>query len=187
MNIAIVCGSVRENNQSIKVCKFLKRVADLNGYSGTIVDFTILPLPFLTIPTTPSKLNGTYPDKNVQAWSDIIKQAETIIWVTPEYNHGYSPVIKNAIDWLKKEYMFKAVGLVGVSNGLGGGLRAIEQLRPIMGDLNMFDIADTLTIRNVDTLFDEAGNPSDEALPEKAKNFITQLAKVSEALRTLRS
>jgi NAD(P)H-dependent FMN reductase len=187
MHIAIVCGSVRENNASIKVSRFLGEITSSTGHTATVVDFTILPLPFLTIPTTPNKLHGAYPDKNVQAWSDIIQQSEAIVWVTPEYNHGYSPVIKNAIDWLKKEYAFKAVGLVGVSNGLGGGLRAIEQLRPIVGDLDMFDIGDTLTIRNVDTLFDETGNPIDEALPEKAKNFITQLVKVSEALRSLRS
>ena len=58
--------------------------------------------------------------------------------VTPEYNHGTSGVLKNAIDYLFAEWNNKAVGFVAY--GAVGGARAIEHLRLVAGELKMADV-----------------------------------------------
>ena len=58
--------------------------------------------------------------------------------VTPEYNHGTSGVLKNAIDYLYAEWNNKAVGFV--SYGAVGGARAAEHLRLVAGELQMADV-----------------------------------------------
>ena len=58
--------------------------------------------------------------------------------VTPEYNHGTSGVLKNAIDYLYAEWNNKAVGFV--SYGAVGGARAVEHLRLVAGEVQMADV-----------------------------------------------
>ncbi|MGH6829170.1 MAG: NADPH-dependent FMN reductase, partial [Rhizomicrobium sp.] len=57
-----------------------------------------------------------------------IASADAFIWVTPEYNHSTSGVLKNAIDSVFASFGFrhKPVGLVGYSAGIAGGSRAVE-------------------------------------------------------------
>ena len=48
-------------------------------------------------------------------WRDSVIKADGLVIVTPEYNHGYPGVLKSVLDLLLKEYIHKAVALVGVS------------------------------------------------------------------------
>ena len=60
----------------------------------------------------------------------LIDQADGFVFVTPEYNHSVSAALKNAIDYLAKEWANKPAGFV--SYGGNGGSRAVEHLRPIL-------------------------------------------------------
>jgi NAD(P)H-dependent FMN reductase len=60
------------------------------------------------------------------------------VFVTPEYNHSTSGALKNAIDFLYKEWNNKAAGFV--SYGSVGGARAVEHLRLVMGELQVADV-----------------------------------------------
>ena len=64
--------------------------------------------------------------------------ARGFVFVTPEYNHSTSGVLKNAIDFLYAEWNNKAMGVV--SYGTAGGTRAAEHLRLIAGELKMADV-----------------------------------------------
>jgi NAD(P)H-dependent FMN reductase len=60
------------------------------------------------------------------------------VFVTPEYNHGPSGALKNALDYLYREWNNKAAGFV--SYGSAGGARAVEQLRLVMAELQIADV-----------------------------------------------
>jgi NAD(P)H-dependent FMN reductase len=186
VQIVVVCGSVREKRTSIHAANFLVDKFKEKDVNVILVDFKVLPLPFVNTPEEPSKYKGVYPDKNVQAWSDIAQKADAFVIVTPEYNHGYPGVLKNALDWLYDEFARKPVGLVGVSSGLVGGARAIEQLRPIMENFSMFAIRETIMVRSVSKVFDDTGKLVDDSLLKQVPKFIDSLLFMTNAMKQAR-
>jgi NAD(P)H-dependent FMN reductase len=101
-----------------------------------IVDIEDFKLPLLDEPVPPSL--GQYSKAHTKAWSAKINSFDAYIFVTPEYNHGPSGALKNAIDFLFREWNNKAAGFVGY--GGSGGTRAVEQLRQVMGELMVADV-----------------------------------------------
>ena len=87
--------------------------------------------PLLDEPVPPSM--GQYSKPHTKAWAAKIASFDGFVFVTPEYNHGISGALKNAIDFLYAEWNNKAAGFVGY--GSAGGARAVEQLRLVMGEL----------------------------------------------------
>jgi NAD(P)H-dependent FMN reductase len=81
---------------------------------------------------------GRYQNAIVQRWADRIADGHAFILVTPEYNHGYPAVLKNAIDSIYPEWVNKPVGFVSYGNS--GGARAIEQLRQVAIEMRMWPI-----------------------------------------------
>ena len=150
------------------------------------MDFKEFPLPFMDSAVEPSKLKGVYPYPNVQKWSEVAAAADGFVIVTPEYNHGYPAVLKNALDWLYPEFDHKPVGLVGVSNGAVGGARVIEQLRPIMENFSMFAIRETVMFASVQNIFDAEGNLLDQSFQKKADGLLKSLVFSAEAMKTAR-
>ena len=82
--------------------------------------------------------------RNRRQWADKIASFDGFVIVTPEYNHGTSGVLKNAIDFLYAEWNNKAVGFV--SYGAAGGARAAEHLRLVAGELQMADVRQQVTL-----------------------------------------
>jgi len=70
-------------------------------------------------------------------WRDALVNADGLVIVTPEYNHGYPGTLKAVLDLLLREYIHKAVAFVGVSAGPWGGTRVIESLVPMVRELGL--------------------------------------------------
>ena len=70
-------------------------------------------------------------------WRDAIIQADGLVIVTPEYNHGYPGALKAVLDLLLREYVHKSVAFVGVSAGPWGGTRVIEAMVPMVRELGL--------------------------------------------------
>src|SRR5947208_14506956 len=81
---------------------------------------------------------GQYTHDHTKRWSEKIASFDGYVFVTPEYNHATSGALKNAIDFLYHEWNNKAAGFVGY--GSAGGVRAVENLRLIMGELQVADV-----------------------------------------------
>lgn len=175
LHIPVILGSVREGRKSYFPAKLFVEKLIAAGHSSELVDFKELPLPFLDVPLEPSKYNKQYPHANVQTWSGIADKADAFIIVTPEYNHGYPGVLKNALDWLYPEFAHKPVGLVGVSNGLVGGARVIEQLRPIIENFSMFGVRETVMFKNIQDVFDSGGKLLDERYSKQMDGLIASI------------
>ena len=100
------------------------------------VDIADYNLPLLNEPVPPSM--GQYSHTHTKTWAEKIGSFDAYVFVTPEYNHGTSAALKNAIDYLYREWNNKATGFV--SYGSAGGARAVEQLRLVMGELMVADV-----------------------------------------------
>jgi NAD(P)H-dependent FMN reductase len=81
---------------------------------------------------------GMYANEHTKAWAAKIDALDGFVFVTPEYNHSTSGALKNAIDFVYKEWNNKAAGFV--SYGAAGGTRAVEHLRLIVGELQVADV-----------------------------------------------
>jgi NAD(P)H-dependent FMN reductase len=156
IQIKILTGSVRPgrfNNQPVQwIYEIAKKRKDI---SVEIIDLEKINLPFLDEPVPPSQRK--YTKRHTQAWSKIIDEADGFIFVTPEYNHGVSPVLKNAIDYLWFEWHHKPVSYISYGSAAGGA-RAVEHLRGIAGETKMYDLRDQILLNNYWEHKDENGN-----------------------------
>ena len=116
-------------------------------------------------------------------WRDAIIQADGLVIVTPEYNHGYPGALKAVLDLLLKEYIHKAVGFVGVSAGPWGGTRVIEAMVPMARELGLAVTFTDLNFPKVQTLFDAQGKLLDAAFEQRAAAFLDELVWMSRALK----
>jgi len=183
LNIPVILGSVREGRRSIAAANFMVEKIKALGHETQLVDFKELPLPFYDAPVMPVQMRGKYPYPNVQTWSEIAYKADAYVIVTPEYNHGYPAVLKNALDWLYLEFDHKPVGLVGVSDGSVAGARVIEHLRPIMENFSMFAIRETIMFARIPEVFDAEGKLLDESYNKKADGLLKSLVSVAEVMK----
>jgi NAD(P)H-dependent FMN reductase len=143
--IGIILGSTRPGRNGEQVAKWVNEVAQQRTDAEfELVDLLDYKLPHLDEAVPPSMADGQYSQPHTQEWAQKIASFDGFVIVTPEYNHSTSGALKNAIDFLFKEWNNKAVGFV--SYGGVGGARAVEHLRLIVGELMMADVRQQVTI-----------------------------------------
>jgi NAD(P)H-dependent FMN reductase len=134
---AIVVGSTRPGRKAEAVARWVYDIARKRGDAEfEIVDIKDFNLPMLDEPMPP--IMGQYSQPHTKVWAAKIASFDAFVFVTPEYNHGTSGALKNAIDFLYREWNNKAAGFVGY--GGVGGARAVEQLRLVMGEVLVADV-----------------------------------------------
>jgi NAD(P)H-dependent FMN reductase len=137
LDIAIILGSTRPGRNGEAVAHWVHEIAQERQDARTeLVDIAQFDLPLLDEPIPPSQ--GQYSKAHTKAWSEKISGFDAFVFVTPEYNHGTSGALKNAIDFLYAEWNDKVAGFVGY--GSAGGVRAVEQLRLVMAELKVADV-----------------------------------------------
>jgi NAD(P)H-dependent FMN reductase len=142
LRIAIIVGSTRPGRHARAVADWVLGHAQArSGASYDVVDLADHPLPHLDEPVPPSL--GQYQHDHTKAWAATIAQYDGFIFVTPEYNHSTSGVLKNAIDYLYAEWNNKAAAFVGY--GSLGGARAVEHLRAVCGELQIATVRQQLS------------------------------------------
>lgn len=137
IRLAIIIGSTRPGRKADTVAKWVYDIArQRTDAEFELVDIQDFNLPLLDEPVPPSM--GQYSKPHTKAWAAKIDSFDAFVFVTPEYNHGISGALKNAIDFLYREWNNKAAGFV--SYGSVGGTRAVESLRLVMGELMVADV-----------------------------------------------
>src|SRR5260370_8489683 len=141
--IGIILGSTRPNRNGEQVARWVYDIASRRDDAEfELVDLRDSPPPQRDEPLPPSM--GQYQNEHTRQWADKIASFDGFVFVTPEYNHGTSGVLKNAIDYLYAEWNNKAAGFV--SYGAVGGARAAEHLRLVAGELQMADVRQQVTL-----------------------------------------
>ncbi|WP_067170029.1 NADPH-dependent FMN reductase [Microtetraspora niveoalba] len=137
IKVGIIIGSTRPGRNGEAVARWVHDLAaGRDDASFEIVDLKDFHLPHLDEALPPAM--GHYANAHTRAWADKIASFDAYVFVTPEYNHSTSGVLKNAIDFLYAEWNNKAAAFV--SYGSAGGVRAVEHLRLIMGELHVADV-----------------------------------------------
>ncbi|HEX6210813.1 MAG TPA: NAD(P)H-dependent oxidoreductase [Methylomirabilota bacterium] len=137
MRIGIILGSTRPSRNGEAVAEWVYEIARRReDVEFELVDIRDFDLPLLDEPVPPSQ--GKYTQPHTRRWAAKIASFDAFVFVAPEYNHGISGALKNAIDFLYAEWNNKAAGFV--SYGSAGGVRAVEQLRLVMAELQVADV-----------------------------------------------
>src|SRR6267143_4831778 len=172
--IPVILGTVRKGRRSEPAARFVfEETKKRAGVETEFVDICKIPM----------RLDDAGEQMKDPAFSDLVKRADGLILVVPEYNHGYPGLLKHALDMNLKEYIHKAVGICGVSAGPFGGARVIENLLPVMRELGLVTIFEDINFGNVGKLFDEQGNLLDQNYVRRADKFLDELIWMSRVLR----
>ena len=151
--IAIILGSTRTGRAGERVAQWVLNQARRRGDADyDLIDLAEVDLPQIDEPFPPAM--GRYTHPHTQQWATTIAAYDGYVLVTPEYNHSFPGVLKNALDRVYTEWNNKAAGLV--SYGVDGGVRAVEALRPVLAALQLADVAPTVTL-NLRTDFADFG------------------------------
>ena len=136
--IGIITGSTRPGRNSLQVAEWVKGIADKRGDAEyEVVDLADYNLPMYAEPIS-AAYSQDYQTPEAIPWSKKIAELDGYVFITPEYNHGVTSALKNAIDYLYVEWNNKAAGIV--SYGSSGGVRAAEALRIIMAELQIASV-----------------------------------------------
>jgi len=184
LKVAIITGSTRPGRKSEAVARWVFAIAaKRSDASFEVVDIAAFDLPLLDEAVPPSM--GQYAKPHTKAWAAKIATFDAFVFVTPEYNHSTSGALKNAIDFLFREWNDKAAGFVGY--GSVGGARAVEHLRLIMGEIKIADVRAQVAL----SLHDDFENfstlkprPRQEAAVNEMLDELVAWGKALEAMRT---
>ncbi|MCA0384514.1 MAG: NAD(P)H-dependent oxidoreductase [Firmicutes bacterium] len=183
LKIGIITGTTRPGRNNIAVANWVKEIADQRkDVSFELVDILDYELPLLD-EAIPASM-GQYMNDHTKKWASKVAELDGFVFVTPEYNHSFSPSLKNALDYVYAEWNNKAAGFV--SYGSAGGVRAVEQLRQIMAELQVADVR-AQVILSLFTDFENFSVFKPDARHENNVNaMLDQLIAWSGALKTLR-
>jgi len=176
LNIPVLLGTNRKLRQSVFVAKWLigeiEKRADIRTRLFDVAEFAL-----------PHDDYGQGLKDQFPEWRDAITQADGLVIVTPEYNHGYPGSLKAVLDLLLREYVHKSVAFVGVSAGPWGGTRAIEAMVPMVRELGLAVTFTDLNFPLVQKTFDEQGKLLDYAFEDRVKGFLDELVWMSRVLK----
>ena len=183
IRIGIIIGSTRPGRKAEAVARWVHGVATKRSDAEfELVDIKDFDLPLLDEPMPPAA--GKYSQPHTRAWAAKIASFDAYVFVTPEYNHGPPGALKNAIDYLYREWNNKAAGFVGY--GSAGGTRAVEQLRQVMGELLVADVRAQVAL-SLHTDFENFSTFKPAPMHEKSVNvMLDQVVAWGTALKTLR-
>lgn len=180
LKIPVLLGTNRKLRNSVFVARWLleqmQQRPEIDGKLFDVADFAL-----------PHDDYGQGIKESFPEWRDAIVNADGLILVTPEYNHGYPGSMKSVLDLLLPEYIHKAVAFVGVSAGPWGGTRVIESLLPVVRELGLAATFTDLNFPRVQKTFAEDGKLVDLAYEKRAKEFLDELVWMSHALKWARA
>jgi NAD(P)H-dependent FMN reductase len=181
--LQVIVGSTRQGRQGERIARWFVDLAERHGqFRIEMLDLRDWPLPFFESQRPPASGDRA---PEARGWGARIDQGDAYVIVTPEYNHSFPAVLKNAIDHLYQEWGRKPVAFVGYG-GLDGGVRPIEQLRQVVIELQMAPIRESVVIPRARSAFDPDGQILEEAYERRAGRMLDELSWWTAALRSAR-
>jgi NAD(P)H-dependent FMN reductase len=183
LRIGIIIGSTRPGRNGLAVGQWVHaQAATRSDAQYELVDLVDFNLPLLDEPVPP--VMGAPTKEHTRRWAEKIASFDGFVFVTPEYNHGPSAALKNALDFLYKEWCNKSVGFVGY--GGSGAQRSIEMLRAICSNLELADVRVAVGLSLMQD-FENFSKFKPQAHHEKTlSQLLDQVAAWAQALKPLR-
>lgn len=177
LRIPILLGTTRQDRQSEKVAALLaSHISEQRDDIETVVvDVRDFALP---LDNYGQDIKDQFPE-----WKSIMEQADGLILILPEYNHGYPGPMKSVLDLLLPEYNHKVAGMVGVSMGPWGGTRVIENTLPVLRELGLVASGVDLNFPKVAQAFTDDGALSDPETIGRMDRFLDELVFLGKSLK----
>jgi len=132
--IGVVVGSTRPRRICGAIARWVLETARGEGsLDYGLIDLAEVALPFLDEPVMAAL--GQYEHEHTKRWSRLVRSYDGFIFVMPQYNRGYTAVLKNALDFLYAEWHEKASAMV--TYGSHGGGKGADQLGAVLQALGM--------------------------------------------------
>ncbi len=134
LRIGVIVGSTRPGRRGEQVARWVIDQAAGRSANYDLIDLEDHPLPFYDEAKPPSAHD--YQHAHSLRWAETIEPYDGFVFVSPEYNHSTTAVLKNAIDYLNREWNNKVAAIVtyGASTP---GIRAAEHLRQILAEVQL--------------------------------------------------
>lgn len=180
MHISILSSSTRIDRLSHRVALGLEKlISATTAHRVEVLDLASYQFPIM------EEVFHRHPNppRGLADFAEAIRQSDAFLFVSPEYNGSYTAALKNAVDYLKeKEFNKKAIGVVSVSTGALGGIRAALSMQELVLGIGGFALPQMLTVPQVARNFDDAGNILDPAFQSKAELFLDAFLWLAEAV-----
>ncbi|MEH1100460.1 NADPH-dependent FMN reductase [Micromonospora sp. CPCC 205561] len=183
--LTVIVASTRPGRVGRRLGDWFTGIADRHDAFDEVrlVDLAEVGLPFHDEPHHPSE--GHYLHRHTRDWSATIDAGDAFVFVMPEYNYGFSAPLKNAIDYLHREWRYKPVGFV--SYGMtSGGLRAVQMIKQVVTTLKMMPANEAVTVFLRQALDDTGELLPDPARDAAAELMLDEVARLAAALAPLR-
>jgi NAD(P)H-dependent FMN reductase len=185
MKLLVIIASTRPGRIGPVIGEwFVERAREHGGFDVEVADLAEINLPFHDEPAHP--MTGQYIHQHTKDWSALVAGADAFVYVMPEYNFAFNAALKNAIDFLSREWNYKPVAFVSYG-GVSGGLRAVQMIKQVVTTLRMVPVTDAVVIPMVRTMIDEDGFHPSEIIDASAKVVLDELVKFASAMATLRA
>src|SRR5262245_63663430 len=159
LNIPVILGTVRKGRASVHVAKLMAELLNRRaGVQSAVIDIASVPFP----------IDDAGESIRNADFSAAMMQADGLVIVAPEYNHSFPGLLKHVLDSCLKEYIHKAVGLIGVASGPFMGTRVVQNLLPVMRELGLATIFYDVNIGKVGRVFSPDGTLLDEAVARRS-------------------
>lgn len=185
IKLKVVLGSTRQARFGEQPAAWILTQAKAKGFDAELLDLRDYPMPFFEEAVTPSMKKEPYANPVVAQWTAKVAEGDAFIFTVAEYNHGYTAVLKNAIDYVGAEWTRKPVAFVGYGS-LGGG-RAVEQLREVVSEREMAPLRNAVHIVNPWLSLDANGKYDFTPNTAAAESMLDQLAWWAKALKAART
>ena len=184
MKLQIVIASTRPGRIGPVIGDWVTQQAKAHGgFDVEVTDLAELGLPFLDEAAHP--MLGKYEHEHTKRWSATVAGSAAFVLVVPEYNHSFTAPIKNALDFLNKEWAYKPVGFVSYG-GISGGTRAVTSLRQVVATLRMVPVVDGVIVPMARTMIDEQGFHPTDIIAGSAVPMFDELLRLAGPLATVR-
>ena len=185
IRLKIISSTTRPGRKGPAIAAWIADIARQHPeFSVELLDLGELNLPLMDEPLHP--LLGQYQHNHTKQWSATIDEADAFVMVTAEYNHGMPAPLKNAIDYLSREWAYKPVGIVSYG-GVSAGTRAAQMLKQVLTTLSMMPLADIVALPFFTQYFDEQDTFAPGLISQQAADaMLNALKRWTTALQTLR-
>ena len=174
--IPVILGTTRKGRMSLHAARLMAaEIAKREGLETELIDVATLPMP--------TNDDDGWEAIRATGFAEKMNRADALVLVSPEYNHSFPGLLKHVLDSCLKEYIHKAVGIVGVSAGVFGGTRGIQNLVPVMRELGLVNIFWDVNFSSVQDVFDEAGALRDQSFLRRIDKFLKELIWMAKTLR----
>jgi len=183
--LLIVIASTRPVRAGLPIAEwFEQRARAHGGFEIEVADLAAIDLPLMNEPKHPRRRE--YEHQHTKDWSARVEAADAFVFVHPEYNHGMTAPLKNALDYLSQEWAYKPLGLVSYGS-VSAGTRAAQMIKQVAVYLKLFTVAEAVSIPFVSRrIGDDGAFVPDEMVEKAADGMLTEMVRLEGALRTLR-